>query len=849
MQCVVGTCWKHKYWKFGCLGFLSILALSSIVFLSEPAFWTSSLTVQAAAATSNADHLTINYPRNGSIFPSEITPPVFLFHDSTEATRWIVAVSFGSHGGNLRIDCPGEFLKPGELDTRAGTKLEWTAEQSTTRTWKPDEETWRRIKQFSVKSPARIVISGYAENVTTRPVSEGAVTIATSADPVGAPIFYRDVPLMIAPTAGKGAIQPLPPSALPLIQWKLRDIGQPQSRTVMENLPTCANCHSFSRDGKTLGLDMDGPRNDKGLYALVPISKNITITNRDMLRWASFKEDATGGIPSDPTVKRFGFMSQVSPSGRFVITSIAPPGTKDVHGAEAPGFAAGVVNRLFSMNYQHLDFTQVFYPTRGVLAWYDRTTQKLRQLPGADDPDYVQTSAFWSPDGKYLIFSRAKAQDPYPAGAPQPTYANDPNEPLVQYDLYKIPFNEGRGGKAVPIAGASKNGMSNNFPKVSPDGRWIVFVQNRTGLLMRPDSKLYIVPFEGGKARLMTCNTPRMNSWHSFSPDGKWLAFSSKGRSPYTQLMLIHIDAKGNDSPAIMVENTTAANRAVNIPEFMNIPPGGLEKIDPQATEFYRFFNQSYEAIENNNFPQAIASMRQAIERDPDDPLAHYGLATALSANGKEREALDEYRIACKLNPKSWAWLDHLAVSLANNGDVDEAIATWQQSLQLNPSDPGTETDLGTVLFESGRKHEGYEHLQKAISLAPKFPDAHNHLGLALAEMGQPESAVAHLQTAIELLPTSAEYRFNLGYVLSRRGNYEDAIAPLEKSVELTHGQNWHCLAELAKAYYKAGHPAKAVQSEQGAIEAAENDQNTAVAEELRDLLAQYEANGHASAP
>jgi hypothetical protein len=37
---------------------------------------------------------------------------------------------------------------------------------------------------------------------------------------------------------------------------------------MMEGLHTCANCHSFSRDGKTLGMDMDGPQNDKGMYAL-----------------------------------------------------------------------------------------------------------------------------------------------------------------------------------------------------------------------------------------------------------------------------------------------------------------------------------------------------------------------------------------------------------------------------------------------------------------------------------------------------------------------------------------------------------------------------------------------------
>jgi hypothetical protein len=70
-----------------------------------------------------------------------------------------------------------------------------------------------------------------------------------------------------------------------------------------------------------------------------------------------------------------------------------------------------------------------------------------------------------------------------------------------------------------------------------------------------------------------------MNSWHSFSPNGRWLVFSSKARSPYTQMYLTHIDASGNDSPAILIDNATAANRAVNIPEFANIPGDGIEDI------------------------------------------------------------------------------------------------------------------------------------------------------------------------------------------------------------------------------------------------------------------------------
>ena len=74
----------------------------------------------------------------------------------------------------------------------------------------------------------------------------------------------------------------------------------------------------------------------------------------------------------------------------------------------------------------------------------------------------------------------------------------------------------------------------------------------------------------------MRCNTPLMNSWHSFSPNGRWLVFSSKSRSPYTQMFLTHIDENGNDSPAILIENSTDANRAVNIPEFVNIRSGRI---------------------------------------------------------------------------------------------------------------------------------------------------------------------------------------------------------------------------------------------------------------------------------
>jgi hypothetical protein len=151
-----------------------------------------------------------------------------------------------------------------------------------------------------------------------------------------------------------------------------------------------------------------------------------------------------------------------------------------------------------------------------------------------------------------------------------------------QFDLYRIPFNAGQGGMAEPLEGASNNGMSNYFARYCPDGRWIVFCRAKSYMLLQPDSELYIIPAEGGSARRLRCNTSRMNSWHSFSPNGKWLVFASKAYSDYTQLCLTHIDENGYSTSAVLMAHLTAKNRAANIPEFVNTHPEAIVKIQKQ---------------------------------------------------------------------------------------------------------------------------------------------------------------------------------------------------------------------------------------------------------------------------
>ena len=773
--------------------------------------------------------LVIDFPEPDSIFPPEIAPPTFLWRETTgAATAWRIEVQFGERGPHVKEKSPGEKPHIGEIDTTLVGYVPptLTPEQEAQHTWKPDAALWDKIKKHSQKQAATLVITGFKDMRLKQPVSIGRVTFVTSMDSVGAPIFYRDVPL-IPPDPSereRGVIHPLSDSVLPKIKWRIRYLSETSSKTVMENLPTCANCHSISRDGHTLGIDVDGPQNDKGLYALIPVKKVSSISNDYVIRWSAYTEQ---GSP-----KRFGFMSQVSPDGQYVITSIEVPGTRGQR----------MTDRIYQGLYDYFGFGQVFYPTRGILAWYSKASQKLRPLPGADDPDYVQTCAFWSPDRSFIVFARAKARDPYPRGQPSSRFANDPNETQIQYDLYRIPFNDGRGGKPERIVGASENGMSNNFPKVSPDGKWIVFVQNRNGLLMRPDSKLYIVPSGGGEARPLRSNLKTMNSWHSFSPNGRWLVFSSKTPSPYTRLYLTHIDADGNSSPAIPIEDATAANRAVNIPEFMNIGPDGLDRIDAPATEFYRLFNVATDLSQKRQFEAAVAAWRQAIVLNPEDPRAHNNLGAALAEIGKTDEALAEYRQSLELNDQSSQAHNNLGSALAQQGKLDEALAQFEKAVELNPDNGRAHVNLGGALSEKGRSEEALEHLRKGADLEPKFADGQNNLGAALARAGALDEAIPHLENAVQLEPDFPGYRYNFGRVLAAKGRYTEAATQFEKAANLSQMREPEILDMLAAMYAETGRYQEAITTARKALEVANLQRNGELAASLKSRLDRYES-------
>ncbi len=478
------------------------------------------------------EDIEIVYPFDKSVFPPEIGPPTIRWRGNDDGSEvWVVCVNSGNEIGAI------------------------SAATDEPR-WRPVSSEWEAIKRQSLEKWNRLIVLGIKASAPPAIVSAGHVEIMTSKDPVGAPLMYREVNLPFGEAARDTT----------KIAWRFGSIDKGRPPVVLERLPVCANCHSFSADGQKLGMDVDFG-NDKGAYVLIDIEENLLLDEDSLMTWSDYDREqspVSGGM-----------LSSVSPSGRHV--------------------ASTILDKSVFLARDDFAFSQLFFPASGLLAIYDCEKEEIHALPGADDPDLVQTNPIWRPDGEEIVFARAVAYKPdyeMPPGTRYsmilPAKLGDvflQGERGFKFNLYRIPFNEGRGGTPEAIPGASHNGMSNYFPRFSPDGKWLVFCKAENFMLLMPDSELWIMPAEGGEARRMECNTSRMNSWHSFSPNGKWMVFSSKVFSDYTQLMLTHIGEDGSSTPPVVLDYMTRPDRAANIPEFVNASPYAIRRIVPVFLE------------------------------------------------------------------------------------------------------------------------------------------------------------------------------------------------------------------------------------------------------------------------
>jgi tetratricopeptide (TPR) repeat protein len=700
------------------------------------------------AGGSGGSGLAVNYPENGTIFPPEFPAPLFSWADNSgSGMLWHIRIKSEKNG----VICKAS-LSSGE--------------------WRPDSLTWEKIKSVSASEPVSFLVAGTRRGLHRSMISSARTSFSFSKDSVGASVFFRAVPLPFG-YAVKHVQE---------IEWYRGSISGGKPQKVLENIPVCANCHSFSANGD-IAMDVDYA-NDKGSYIITQLNDTVALSLDKIITWSDYKRE--DGAPT------YGLLSQISPNGRFVLSTV-----KD---------------RSVFVPIDNLEYSQLFFPIKGIIAIYNRTSRKFTALPGASDKKFVQSNPNWSPDGNEILFTRTNS---YMSSKieksesvlldPEDVKEFTAKQKEFKFDLFRIPFNDGKGGTAVPLEGASGNRKSNYFGRYSPDGKWIVFCQADNFMLLQPDSKLYIMPSGGGTPRLMNCNNDKMNSWHSWSPNSKWLVFSSKERGPYTQLYLTHIDENGIDSPPVFLENLAFGKRAVNIPEFLNNRLPQVTKMTDNFSANALYYNRlATVSIRDKEYNDALISIEKTLK---DDSTFYDGYKNKLSLNmilgrSGSREDIRDRMAARRIIDEQILKNPGDPLLLKKRGELRLLMQDYQGALQdgiqiikLNPGNYSGYELLATLYQKTGKWQEAIESLKKMQELQPDNTQVTYTMSTLYLNLNQQEKAMSLLGNLIAKYPNESSFYLSRAGLFISKGDIPQAKADYDKALSVD-PENYACYRE-----------------------------------------------------
>ena len=201
----------------------------------------------------------------------------------------------------------------------------------------------------------------------------------------------------------------------------------------------------------------------------------------------------------------------------------------------------------------------------------------------------------------------------------------------------------------------------------------------------------------------------------------------------------------------------------------------------------------------------SAALFGHAVKVTRNNYLAYNNLGFYLSGLGKTAEAMENYRLALKINPAYEDALNNMGYALAGQKKYSEAIQYYKAALRIRPHQPEVHNNLGNALSDLGQIDEAIQHYLAALAQNPDHADAHNNLGIALAMQGKLDQAIPHFQAAIRAKPGYASAYSNLGNAFAAQHKLDAATQEYQEALRLkpddaqAHNNLANVLAEQGK--------------------------------------------------
>ncbi|HUX58591.1 MAG TPA: hypothetical protein VMV77_16595 [Bacteroidales bacterium] len=287
----------------------------------------------------------------------------------------------------------------------------------------------------------------------------------------------------------------------------------------------CMNCHSFClNDSHTMMFHMRSKYSGTIIYREGKVTKVDTKTDQTI---------SPGVYPA------------WHPGGRYIAYSVN-----------------NIVQAFHSVRQIKVEVTD----TLSDVIVLDTEKNNIFTSPSLTSKERFETFPTWSPDGKYLYYCSARA-------LPLAQYSQ------IRYDLLRISFDltTCRFGAVDTIVSASTDGHSVSFPRISPDGKYLLFCMSDFGnfSIWHSESDLYLKNLDSGEISKPEINSKESESYHTWSSDGRWIVFSSRRIDGlHTRLYFSYFDTDGRaHKPFLLPQKNpvfySTFLKSYNVPELI----------------------------------------------------------------------------------------------------------------------------------------------------------------------------------------------------------------------------------------------------------------------------------------